>query len=872
MKVLENLNGDYLACAFDVGKPTWRHQELQVYKQNRKKTDTELTDQIPHIRKVIESMNIPILEYAGYEADDVVGTISEWIETGVWSDNDLDLIIVSGDNDILQLVGGKTRVWLPKKSFNDMVLYDDAEVIKKYNFEPEFLPDYKALVGDASDNIPGVAGIGAVSGEKLISKYKTIDEVFKNLDKVDTRSKNKLEGQEEIAHLSKRIATIVKDVPVEVELSDCDIKDFEMQMAVGLFKEYGFRSQIAKLNKILGDGVEQSSVASANPAQLGLFEDVNSESSGSVLVEYTAGFPTQKDFKDNLFFTYNSEKVYFLADKSEKIFEVDFDIKVLEFFKNIEVETFGFALKLFYKKLISLDSKVGFEISRNIYDLQILASLITGDRKSFELDAVAFEHLKVEIPEFSEEGLGKNAKTYLEVLKSLMKSFKEKMEGLEFDQKAYIWDKVDESSFIVGKEGLPKHFNNPLGKLFVYIENSVVFMLAEIELAGITLDVKKLNTIEKEFKKSLEKITKEIYDVVGHEFNINSPQQLSQVLFEELGLPKTKRRKVGYATDESSLASIKDFHDLPELILKYRELAKLLNTYVNILKEEVEEDGKIRTTYNQFGAATGRLSSSDPNLQTIPIRSDYGKKIRTTLMSESSNILVAADYSQVELRVLAYQSEDKKLIESFKKNIDVHAQTAANLFNKKVEKVSSDERRVGKTVNFGIVYGQTPYGLSAQLDIPFEEAAEYIKKYFEIYTGVEKYLTDTINFAKEYEYVETIFGRRRYIYNISSRNRNVQMAAQREAINMPIQGAATGDIMKLAMINVRKLISEKYSDYASIILQIHDELVFEIKGGGRLSDFVKDVKKSMESVVGDEIYLKVDVEAGKNLNDMESVG
>lgn len=894
IRVLEQIKPQYLACAFDLEKPTWRHAEMMVYKKNRKEMESELSSQIPLVKEIVEALNIPKLEFEGFEADDIVGTISEWAENGRWKDKDLDLIIVTGDRDILQLAGDNTRVWMPKGSFKDMQMYKPEDVLRKYGFGPEAIPEYKALVGDASDNIPGVAGIGEVSGTKLVQKYGSLEEVFKNIDEIEDRVKKKLMGQEEIAYLSRKVATIVKDVPLDVELESCRLSDFELDKAVELFTKLEFRTLISKIYKLkdIDGGLVKKPVAKIPINQQTMSFGDEGEAKSAEQSKYTDLVIKDGEVNDlnsllsadvEVFMAYYDDYFYLFSEGKEIVkITQDLSLELFQAATKAKKPLFGFGLKSFYKKVLDKSADKNLETPYNILDLQSLAYLVSGDGRKFTFDSVIFDYLREDIAHETISQDDEAAKAVLVRMPVLTQKILDKLKDMSFKGK-YIWDDLK------GYE-LPGFLpNNPISRLFYFIENPTVFVLAEIERQGVKVDKAGLSKKRGEFQDKLKAIEKEIYASVGHEFNISSPIQLSEVLFKELNLPKTRRTKTAYSTDEESLRSLEQVHDLPGLILKYREIAKLLSTYIEGLSKVIPADERIRTTYNSFGSSTGRLSSIDPNLQNIPIRTEQGQEVRSLFVSESGNLLLKADYSQIELRVLAHQANEKSLQKAFDAKRDIHTETASRIFDKQMDDVTANERRVGKTVNFGIVYGQTAFGLSRQLDIPNEEAAKYIASYFEAFPDVEGFMTSTIDFVKQNNYVETIFGRRRYIYNINSANRNMQLAAQREAINMPIQGAATGDIMKLTMVKISELIRDKYRDKIKMIMQVHDELVFEVIGeelsdkaldgkglkisalSDALGNFVKDMAKIMSGVVDLKVNLDVDVAIGRNWSDLTPI-
>ena len=847
LKVLKELNPDYLAVTFDVAGGTFRHEKFEKYKATRVKADQSLYDQIPLVHEIVKAYGVPIYEKKGYEADDVIGTIVTNLKSKILN---LKSIIVTGDMDTMQLVNDNVNVFAMRKGMSDTVMYDAEEVKKKFGFGPEYVVDYKSLRGDTSDNIPGVPGIGEKTAVELITKIGGVEEIYKKIksNPPNDGEKNKIgfsnnvikkliEG-EESAMMSKELATLDCNVPdLNFDLEKCEVKKFNKEKLSEELKKFEFWSLIKRLggtselasekpkSKILNHK-SKIDIVEINKDSVDLLKKAVEESKEFSCKEILSGTNVLESELLGLVFAVGEKSFYLNNLLKQK--------EVLKFiFENKEKVLIGHDLKRLIKSLLVLE----IEVENKLFDVMVASYVLNSSTKAHDLSAILNRELGVELPAESAQSslFGVNYKTqgrevfYILQAKEKMQKELEEMENLG---------------------------------LFEKIEMPLILVLAKMELDGVAIDEKKLNELSGRVAKEIEKVTKKIWQESGEEFNPASSVQLREVLFEKLQLPTQgiKKGKTGYSTADPELEKLAGMHPIIELMREYRELAKLQSTYVDVLPTLVnKKSGRIHTTFNQAITTTGRLSSSDPNLQNIPIRTEMGREIREAFVSESDNVLVVADYSQIELRVVASLAEDKKMMEIFEKGEDIHTATAAAINGVSISEVTKEMRRSAKEVNFGVLYGMGSYGLSWRTGISRFEAQNFIKKYFEQFFGVKKYLDQTLELAKKEGYVETLFGRRRYIPELMSDNFQLRSAGERMAINMPIQGTAA-DLMKMAMIDVFEKI-KKYKNNVRLILQVHDELVLEVKKGLE-DEVVKLVKDSMENVAKLRVPIEVEVGVG----------
>lgn len=843
MKALNELKPDYVAVAFDKSAPTFRHVEYTDYKAQRPKMDDTLRPQFGRVRQLLEAFGIPIYGVEGWEADDVLGTLArQAAEQGV------NVMIVTGDNDALQLVGPRIHVMTNRKGMSDTVVYDEAAVVEKYGIPPSSLTDFKGLKKDASDNIPGVAGIGEKTASKLIAEWGTIENLYANLDKLPNRTRELLEKGAEDARLSKRLATIQTGVPdVQFARDRMQFSDnYDRQRVVDLFRELEFRSLLGRLPKP-GNETPAAPVQPGRPLQLGLFGDPVEASDGATeaVAETAANYRTidteealedlAKQLEQSFGFAFDTETtgndslntqlvgLSFALEEGKAVYipvgHVGPDVKQLPLervlqrlkpvLENAAVAKYAHNGK-FDMNVLSQYNVCVYGLS---FDTMVAAYLLESTQRTRSLKDLALALLGVEMTEIAELiGRGKTQITMAQVPVAQASAYA----GADADMTLRLVHILT-----------PQLHEAQLWDLFTQVEMPLVPVLALMEQRGVLIDVPFLHQLSRDLHEKIQELEKEIYALAGHEFSIGSPAQLGKILFEELKLPVIKRTKTSYSTDAESLNAILEAHPVVRLILEWRQLTKLKSTYVDALPAMINpRDGRLHTDFNQTGTTSGRLSSSNPNLQNIPIRSEIGRQIRRAFIADQGKVLLTADYSQIELRILAHMAGDPALVDAYRKNEDVHIKTAMILFDVPAEKVTKDMRRIGKTVNFAVIYGQTDYGLAQDMGISRAEAGRYIEEYNRTYAGVREFLDNVKRDANERGYVTTILGRRRYMPELKAQNRHVRAEAERAAMNMPIQGS-NADIIKIAMVNLQKQIEQRGLQ-SRLILQVHDELVLEV--------------------------------------------
>jgi DNA polymerase-1 len=857
LKVINELKPSHYAIAFDMKGPTFRHKLFDQYKIHRPETPQELVGQLGRVRELVEAFNIPIFEMEGYEADDLLGTLSNQA-----SDKDVETIIVTGDADAMQLVSPKVKVLYPKprKSFSDTMLFDEAAVKEKYGVKPEQIADLKGLVGDPSDNIPGVTGIGAKTAVKLIEQFGSVEGIYEHIDKVEPEKLQALlKDSEAVARQSKELATIVTKMPVELKLDDCRVSHYDRNKVTALLRELEFASLLKKLPQ-----VEGAPSVEAKPPQ-GEYKIVNSAADLDKLVKRlmaakTFAFDTETTGLDPMSAKLVGISLSPIAGEAyyipvghiglEAIAQLPLDDVIAKLKPVMEDKSLA---KLAHngKYDMAVLAECGIAVNNLSFDSMVAAYLL--GEKSMGLKALAFEHLAVEMTPISELiGAGKKQIP---------------MSQVEIARTAdYACADADMTLRLAGIfEAELKE--QKLWKLFDEVEMPLVPVLLHMERNGVALDGGLLKEMSQRLGEQLNKVEKEIYDNVGHEFNINSPQQLSQVLFEELHLTPARKTKGGYSTGAAVLEELLGIHPIVELILDYRQLSKIKSTYIDALPGLINpKTGRLHTSFNQTRTTTGRLSSSEPNLQNIPVRGELGKEVRSAFIAPEGSQFLSADYSQIDLRALAHLSQDTSLLSAFRHDEDIHTATAAQVFGVEPSKVTPEMRRVAKTVNFGVIYGMSEYGLEQATGLSREEAASFINAYFEKYPGVKQYLEKTKEEARKTGYVQTILGRRRSIPEINAQNRQVREAAERMAINMPVQGTSA-DIIKVAMINLEREI-EKRKIKSKMLLQVHDELIFEVPSA-ELKEMKEIVPELMTSAIELSVPLKAAVKTGPNWGEME---
>lgn len=837
LKIIDTYNPTHISVAFDRKAPTFRHIEFKEYKAERKKMPDELREQFEPLKDLLDKFNIHRLEIDGYEADDIIGTVSKIAE-----DNGFKVYIVTGDKDAIQLASNKTTTLITKKGVGEVEEYDYDSVIERYEMTPTQFIDLKGLMGDKSDNIPGVPGIGEKTGIKLIKEFSSIEGIFDNIDSIKGSTKKKLEENKELAIMSKKLATIIRDVPVEFNLEELEYGNYNTKDILDVFKYLGFTSLIPRIGSLdeSEDIVNEANVEISKLEDIDEFINKVKENNELIIKTVTReGNILDKRIK-YIFLSVDGKKIYYVEENS---------IHKLEYiFTSNEIKKLGYNLKDDY---ISL-KPYGIKLENIYFDITIAEYLIDSmSSTSYECSAIAMKYLTKKV-KTKEELLGKGVKA-------------KKYQDLSFEElSSHISQIIDtvKSVMPIMEENLKE--SNMDGLLY-HVEMPLVEVLADMEYEGVKVDKEKLNELGSQFKEIIKKLESEIYEISGEEFNINSPKQLGVILFEKLGLPVIKKTKTGYSTNAEVLDKLKDQSPIIDKIIEYRQIVKLNSTYVEGLLSIINPiDGRIHSSFNQTITTTGRISSTEPNLQNIPVKLEMGRNIRKVFISDKGCKLVDADYSQVELRVLAHMSQDETMIDAFKHNEDIHTKTASQVFNVSMDEVTSKQRSDAKAVNFGIVYGKSDFGLSEDLNIPVKQAKEYIENYFNKYNKIKEFMDNIIEDASSNGYVTTILNRRRYIPEIKSSNFMLRNAGKRAAMNAPIQGSAA-DIIKIAMINVYKKLEENNLK-SKLILQVHDELIVEAVDS-EIDIVKKIVKDEMENAVCLDVNLDVDLNIGDSWYD-----
>ncbi len=863
LEALRRENPQYAAVAFDVGR-TFRHEEFEAYKAHRPTMPDDLSIQMHRVRQVVEALGLAIYEVPGYEADDVIGALTEQAVA-----KGLTVAIVTGDTDTLQLVRPGVVVITPgPRSFSEPKVYDVAGVVERYGFPPERLPDFKALVGDVSDNLPGLKGVGEKTAKELIARFGTLEEICAHLEEIQpARVKEALREGCEQALLSKRLATIVTEVPVTLDLERCRWRTYySRHRLLELFRELEFRTLVSR---IPGEGPEPP-VLPSGPVTV-QWELVRSRQrlravveelrkAGQIAVDTeTSGQNAMRADLLGISLAAQPEKAYYVPVSPDGDYPGLPLIEAVDILAPLLCDSGVPKVAHNGKFDLIMLSRHGLGLANLTFDTMIAAYLL--GETSVRLKDLAFTRLNLQVPGLDEVAGSTRGKVDVRLLD---------LEALA------RYSCTDVSVTLRLMEHLaPELERKGLWGLFRDVEMPLVPVLAEMEMTGVCIDLERLQRLSRQLYQQLKEIEGEIYRLVGHEFNINSPQQLSQVLFKELGLKGRKRTQTGYSTRVEVLEALRGTHPVVDLILEYRQLSKIKSTYVDALPELVHpKTGRVHTSFNQAVVATGRLSSSDPNLQNIPIRSELGKEVRRAFVAgnrpqcrlwDERALLMSADYSQIELRILAHITEDPNLMEAFAQDLDIHAATASRIFGVPLDGVTPTMRRLAKVVNFGIVYGLSPYGLSERAQIPTEEAKKFIQDYLNTYPKVRDYVEGIVKLARQQGYVSTLLGRRRYLPELNSPNGDVRAAAERMAINMPVQGTAA-DIMKLAMIRLHSGL-KRMGLRTRLLLQVHDELLLEVPES-ELAVARPLVQQSMEQAYPLKVPLKVEVVIGENWGDM----
>lgn len=829
-KALELINPTHVFVAFDKGSKTFRHNEFADYKGTRDNAPNEITYQFGILKDLLSSMNVNYLELDEYEADDIIGTIAKLAQK-----EGFEVDIFTGDRDYLQLVDDNILVYLTKKGISEIKLMNTESILEEYDLSPKQLIDVKALQGDSSDNIPGVKGVGEKTALKLIQEYGNLENLYENIDNLKGKLKENLVNEKDKAYLSRYLGEIFLRVPIERNIEDFKIKDVNYNEYLKKLEKLEFNSII---NKHFKDIKKESTVKSNQNIDFEvinfseIFEKIKNDDEVSIKFFSDKGYIYRKKFYIGIYSNFN-KKAYICKD---------FKLSDFEKFCNLDIKIIGYDIKeeLFFALKNNLEFK-------NYEDVMILEYLIDSNKGNYDILKVSNEFLNLEILDLKEMlGKGKNKKTFFELEEDIIFKF--------ISQNVFAISALYDIFIEKAKE-------NNLISLYENVEKPLVKVLADMEKTGVLVDRNKIIELNEEYSKLAYLYEQKVYELAGEVFNLNSPKQLGVILFEKIGLPVVKKTKTGYSTDVEVLEKLSKKHEIADYILKYRSLNKLISTYLDGILEYIMDDGRVRTSFKQMITATGRLSSVDPNLQNIPIRSEEGKNIRKVFVADKNKVFIDADYSQIELRVLAHLSKDSVMIDSFKNDLDIHYKTASEVFGVPINEVTDNQRRSAKAVNFGIVYGISDYGLSKDLNITRNEARQYIDGYLNTYPSIKNYMEQIVNKAKKDGFVTTILDRKRYIPEINSKNFNIRSFGERIALNTPIQGSAA-DIIKLAMIKVyERLKIEKVN--AKLILQIHDELIVECEESEK-ETVKKILKNSMENVYKLDLPLKVDVCEGRN--------
>ncbi len=853
LKVIADLKPEYILVTFDVAGGSFRDEIYTEYKATRVKADQTLYDQIPLVHQLVEAFNIPIFTKTGFEADDLIGTLAKKITK---THTDITCIVVTGDKDLLQLVDdNKVEVYLLKKGMSDFELFNETHVTEVFAFSPKQLIDYKALRGDTSDNIPGVKGIGEKTATDLIVKFSSLEGVYEALKKenpgITASVAKKLTEGHDNAIMSKKLATIDTQVPdISYSLDQIHTETFSREKVIEIFKKFGFYSLVKRVAGAAEVAEEKTdgkkSQKSKKEKKIKIPEVITLDTKN--IAEFNELITKHKVIacrpcfqKENgNILTSLCDGIICVVHKTAWMIPTSLLLKTVINSKDVIVV--GHDVKQFVK----FYTHSGVEFKARLFDVMIASYLLNSSTRAHDMESIAIRELGVELPNNDQSSLfGIDPKLIANELMVMLQ----------------VHGKYEEQLTTNGEKGL-----------FDDVEMALIPVLAHMELTGVEIDIPLLNRLSEKIAKTIKELEQKIWEEAGKEFNVSSSSQLRDILFDTLQLPTEmiKKGKTGYSTAASELEKLRETHAIIPYIEEYREVEKLRNTYIDVLPTLINpKTGRIHTTFNQAIAATGRLSSIDPNLQNIPIRTELGKDVRKAFIAKKGNKLISADYSQIELRIVASLAEDKRMIEIFNNGEDIHTATAAAIHNIPLEKVTKDIRRSAKEVNFGVLYGMGAFGLSSRTGISQWEAKEFIKKYFEAFSGVKNYLDRTLERAKETGYVETLFGRKRYIPELNSPNRQIVAAGERMAINMPIQGTAA-DLMKMAMIAVYHALKQEklLGTHVWMTLQIHDELVLEVE-----EKYAKQVahivKEQMEVIATLKVPIEVGVEIGDRWGDMK---
>lgn len=847
--LLNQHNPSHIAIVFDTKEPTHRHKKYPEYKSTRAKMPEDMADQLPRMREVVEALNLPLIEKAGVEADDVIGTLAKRAAA-----ENYQVLIVTSDKDFNQLVDDRINILRPQKAGADLEVIDRKKVVEILGIPPETVIDFMALTGDTSDNIPGIPGVGPKTALKLLKQFGSLEDILDNADMISGKSlRQKVSDNSDKALLSKDLVTILTDLDLDYEIKDLVRTDFDKERLKELFEKLEFTRFLQDILKDQADRkVDDHEIdyqVVESPEQLkDIITQIKTRKSVCLDTETTSLTPIDSKLV-GISLSLEEYSGYYIPlghDEEDRNLNCDEVLELLRsVFEDDKIKKTGQNLKYDYQVL----ANYGIHLEGIEADTMIMSYLINPSARQHNLGKLALEHLDYKMQPITDLiGSGKKQKSFSVV--PIDKATFYAVEDVDITLRLY-------------NRLLPVIKKSELEKLFYEIEMPLVEVLAEMELAGVKIDIDYMKDLSEQVGGQINEMVRQIYEYAGYEFNINSTQQLQKVLFEDLGLKPGRKttKKTGYSTDMQTLEELAQEHPLPKILLEYRMMTKLKSTYIDALPKLVAgKTGRLHTSFNQTVTATGRLSSSDPNLQNIPVRTEEGAKIRKGFVPrDDEHVLLGADYSQVELRILAHLSKDEKMLEAFQQGEDIHSRTASEVYGVPLDEVTPEMRRMAKTANFAVIYGVSAYGLSMQSDMSVAESKQFIDTYYARYPGIREFMDNAIEGARKDGYVTTLFGRRRHIPEINSKNRQVRQFAERTAMNTPIQGTAA-DMIKVAMIEIHRKIKKLRS---KMILQVHDELIFDAHKD-ELEQMKDIVQSTMETSVDLDVPVKVDMGIGSN--------
>lgn len=852
LKLIKEQSPDYIAVAFDPPVKSFRFKLYEEYKANRQKMPDDMRSQVEEIKTMVKTLGLPLLVYNEFEADDILGTVAE-----KYSSKNVEVYLVTGDKDAYQLVHDNVRIYASTKGISEYEIYNREGVINKTGLPPEKIIDYMALMGDASDNVPGIKGIGEKTALKLITEYGTLENLFDNAGSIKGKTGELIKNGRDMAMLSRKLVTIRRDVPIELKIDDFTFNGLDPESASEYFNSLEMASIVTEFFQV----GERKPSENAEPEKKDyriirterdldiMIAEISKAGTVSVDTETDSLQPVEANLV-GISFSIKEKTGWYLPVMSRGLFSDDYldssvsIPKVKPLFENPEIKKIGQNIK--YDLLVL--RRAGIELRGIAFDTMIASYLINPSERRHNMDDLAEEYLKYKTITYKElTGTGKNAVPITEV---------------PLDRLAEYATEDADITLRLHNVLAPLLVRDELAGLFEKIEMPLMSVLADMEYTGVKIDTRHFENMKKDTAAKLFEVEKSIYTSAGQEFNINSTRELSTILFEKLGLKTVKKTKTGFSTDIQVLETLQGTHEIIDHLIRYRTLSKLQSTYIDALPKLISPvTGRLHTSYNQTVAATGRLSSSDPNLQNIPVRDDFGRQLRRGFVPERGFIMMSADYSQIELRLAAHYSNDANMLAAFRDGIDIHNMTASSVFGVPFDQITPDMRRQAKIINFATIYGVSPYGLSQQAEISMKDAAEFIKRYFETYPGFRGYIDRTIEFAKKNGYVTTLMGRRRPVPEINSDTVFRREGAERVAINTPLQGTSA-DMIKIAMINISRILSDKKMK-SRMIMQVHDELVFEVSED-ELDAMKGIVKENMETAIPLNVPVVVEIGTGKN--------